>query len=124
MVLFTTKSISSLIGLLNGRYGYADGYAENAPLCVNMNWIYGNGLTSLNQFSNWIRTVITLDKCSGFANYSFYDANGNLFKEVQGTLANTTISDYFDNVGFGMINSTRGDMVIDVDYIKISIQKK
>ena len=79
------------------------------------------GLTSLNQFTNWVRIVATVDKASGTANYKIYKQNGSLLKEANCKLANMSTDIYFNNIGFGIINPIRGDVTVDVDYVKISI---
>jgi len=119
---------ATLVGFLNEQYAFANGYADgNNAKCVAMSWTKPSvfdfaGLTSLNQFTSWIRVVATVDKVAGTANYKLYKQNGSLLKEANCKLANMSTDIYFNNIGFGIINAARGDVTIDVDYVKISIE--
>lgn len=117
----------TLTGFSNESYAYADGYANGSNAeCTGMKWKKTSAwdLASLNKFSEWTRVVVTIDKFAGTAEYMIYDQNGALMESAGGTLANISSDSYFNNVGFGIINAARGNMTIDVDYLKISVEAK
>ena len=119
---------STMVGFSNDNYAIANGYADGSNAkCTAMSWTKPSwlefaGLTSLDQFTNWIRVVATVDMASGTANYKLYKQNGSLLKEANCKLANMSTDIYFNNIGFGIINAARGDVTIDVDYVKINIE--
>ena len=115
---------STLVGFSNDNYAIANGYANGSNAkCTAMAWTkQSEGFTSLNQFTSWIRVVATVDMLTGVANYKLYNQNGSLLKEMDCKLANMSTDIYFNNVGYGIINAARGDVTIDVDYVKISIE--
>jgi len=121
---------ATLAGFLNGKYSYPDGYANGAnAYCSAMKWTNNNKCNSLDGFSEWIRVVVTIDKMSGLANYKFYDCNNILFDGFTetgktGRIANMPADKTLETIGFGVINAARGDIIVDVDYIKIAVDKK
>ena len=116
---------STLVAFANKYYAYINGYQSNAS-AANIRWIANNSIPSLNQFTPWMRVVIEIDKLSGIANYRFYNEDGTLFTNftengIDAELANIPVNDYLDNIGFSQMNPDWGNVIIDVDYLKISI---
>ena len=127
----------SLFAFTGGDYAYATGYYTSGGAIGQtvMNWKKPSNvdLNGLNQFSDWVRVVIKIDKLAGTANYKFYNEDGALFAGTtetftsagkDGELANIPVSDYFENITFSQVNPARGNMTVDVDYVKISVDKK
>ena len=116
---------STLLAFANKYYAYINGYQSNG-IAANIAWIANNNIPSLNQFTPWIRVVVEVDKLSGTANYRFYNEDGTLFSNftedgINAGLANIPVSDYLENIGFSQMNPDWGNVIIDVDYLKVSI---
>ena len=47
-----------------------------------------------------------------------------VYEKLTGRIANMPADKTLENIGFGVINAARGDITVDVDYIKIAVDKK
>ncbi len=120
---------NAMVAFLNQQYSYALGFVpigETGQTQTKMIWSANSAeFTSLGQLTPWIRVVITLDKTEGKISYQFYNENDTLLLEKTGCdLANYVINNYLDNITFGQVNPARGDITIDVDYVKVNVNKK
>ena len=113
---------STMVAFLNGYYGYVNGYQSETK--ARFTKVTNSGIAPLNQFTQWIRVVARIDKLSGTATYTFYDKDNVKLGEYSATLANIPVSSYLDNIGFSQMNPDWGNITIDVDYFKVSIEKK
>ena len=127
----------SLVAFEEGEYAYAGGYYTSGSTVgqTKMNWKKPTNadLEPRNKFSEWVRVVIKIDKIAGTATYILYNEDGQFLSSSQETftasgkttnLSNMTVTDYLDNITFTQVNPGRGDIIFDVDYVKISVNKK